>query len=285
MANEVRLCPRSTGNEPSVATQAAHGDAVGSRAGPRRSAPTAAHGRRANPSAAASTASSTVSTVGGAASRAGPWPRRAARPGCARGAPARRGAASATGTVSFAPESRRTSVTTPAARSRGPTSTRTGTPFSSQSTTRRPKLTGRCGRRARTRTPTPSSSRGESLGGLAGAVLVPDEQHDDLDGREAGRDPQAGVVAVAHDQAADHPGRRRPTTSSSTYSSVADSRRGTGSRTPWRSSGPSSWLVPICSALPSPIIASTRQRVDRAGEPLAGGLAAGQHRDGEHVRP
>ena len=36
--------------------------------------------------------------------------------------------------------SRRTSVTSPWARSRGPTSTRTGTPFSSQSVTRRPKL-------------------------------------------------------------------------------------------------------------------------------------------------
>ena len=42
--------------------------------------------------------------------------------------------------VNFSPLSRRTTVTTPWARSRGPTSTRSGTPLISQSVTRRPKL-------------------------------------------------------------------------------------------------------------------------------------------------
>ena len=46
---------------------------------------------------------------------------------------------------------------------------------------------------------------------------------------------------------------------------------------------PSSWLVPICSALPSPIIASQRERVDGAGEALLRGLAADDHGHGEHV--
>ena len=45
----------------------------------------------------------------------------------------------AAGTGSLPRTSRRTTVTTPSFRSRGPISTRTGTPFSSQSVTRRPK--------------------------------------------------------------------------------------------------------------------------------------------------
>ena len=45
----------------------------------------------------------------------------------------------AAGTGSLPRRSRRTTVTTPSLRSRGPISTRTGTPFSSQSVTRRPK--------------------------------------------------------------------------------------------------------------------------------------------------
>ena len=51
-------------------------------------------------------------------------------------------------------------------------------------------------RRARRARRRPSSSRASAFGGLAGAVLVADEQHHDLDRREAGRDAQAGVVAV-----------------------------------------------------------------------------------------
>ncbi len=46
---------------------------------------------------------------------------------------------------------------------------------------------------------------------------------------------------------------------------------------------PSSWLVPICSALPSPIMASHVRVLMAPGEPLAGGLAADDDRHGQHV--
>ena len=46
---------------------------------------------------------------------------------------------------------------------------------------------------------------------------------------------------------------------------------------------PSSWLVPICSALPSPIIPSQVQVRVGPGEPLAGGLVPGE--DGQPSTP
>ena len=137
-----------------------------------------------------------------------------------------------------APASRR-----PAARSRGPTSTRTGTPCSSQSVdpATEADLGGR--RRARTRTPAAGQLGGQLLGGRAGALLVPDEQHDDLGRREPRRQPQAGVVAVGHDQAAHHPGATRPRTSAR-RTPARPSRWSTASRRPWRSSGPARGSCP-----------------------------------------
>ena len=46
---------------------------------------------------------------------------------------------------------------------------------------------------------------------------------------------------------------------------------------------PSSWLVPICRALPSRIIAFQRKGVRRSGEALASGLAAEHHWHREHL--
>ena len=174
------------------------------------SAPTAAHGRRANPSAAASTASSTVvdrrwcdaSSRPVASARSSPWMCSRQRQHARRRLGDRHRVLGSR--VSPGERDRH-----PTARSRGPTSTRTGTPFSSQSTTRRPN-----DRSVRVsisvRTSTPLSSRASRSAASRRAVLAPHEQHDDLDRSEPGRDAQPGVVAVAHDQPADHPGGRAP---------------------------------------------------------------------------
>ncbi len=99
--------------------------------------PTAAHGRRAKPSDAASIASSTVVTsrvrasrVASAASYMAFW--------ISSNSVGTLVITSSSGTTIFSDVSRRASVTAPAARSRGPSSTRTGMPFSSASVTRRP---------------------------------------------------------------------------------------------------------------------------------------------------
>ena len=115
--------------------------------------------------------------------------------------------------VRFSPVSRRTRVTRPSARSRGPTSIRTGTPLSSQSVARRPKLVATW---ASSRTCTPAAF--SSAASAAAASPAPSSSRTSSTtawiGREPGGITQAGVVAVGHDQPADHAGghapRRRP---------------------------------------------------------------------------
>ena len=91
----------------------------------------------------------------------------------------------------FSPVSRRTTVTSPLARSRGPTSTRTGMPLSSQSVARRPnEVSVRSSSRdphARRR----RARRRSARAALDDAVLVPDDQDDDLDRAPAAAAPAA----------------------------------------------------------------------------------------------
>ena len=90
-----------------------------------------------------------------------------------------------TATCAFMPVSRRTMVTSPSARSRGPTSSRRGTPFSSQSVARRPNdVSTRSS--SSTRTPASRSSSASRRGRVARTSLVLHEQHDALDRVRAG---------------------------------------------------------------------------------------------------
>ena len=87
------------------------------------------------------------------------------------------------------------------------------------------------------------------------ASFLPSGQMTTCDRGQPRRHDQAVVVGVRHDQAADEPRARRPS-SSPRRTRACPPRSGTSRRTPWRSSGPRKWLVPACSALPSCIIAS-----------------------------
>ena len=179
------------------------------RAWPRPPGPASAHGIRAQPPAtAASAASSMVAHVG----RYGTRGARATRcSSCAWSSSSTLGSSSASASIrtgSLPPGMRRASIAVPASRSRGPISMRTGTPLSSQSTARRPKGVSV---RSSTWTRRPAAfSRSPISRTLATRLVALDRHDDDLDGRQPRRDPQAVVVAVRHDQAADHAGRGAP---------------------------------------------------------------------------
>ena len=131
----------------------------------------------------------------------------------------------------------------PSARSRGPTSTRTGTPLSSQSTARRPKddlhpvvqpdpVAGGAqlvDQRSAAARGVPSSSRTRTT-----TTWI---------GRQPGRQAQPGVVAVGHDQRADQAGRGAPRGLPDVLLLARCPRR-TGCRRPWRSSGPARGWCP-----------------------------------------
>ncbi len=92
------------------------------------------------------------------------------------------------------------------------------------------------GRRARPgRRPRPAR-RPSAPAALDDGVVVADGHHHDLDGGQLRRDAQPGVVAVAHDQAADHAGGDAPR-GGPARAAGRRRRRGTGCRRPWRSSG------------------------------------------------
>ena len=141
-----------SGSEPSARSEAAHGHpAAASSASP--SAPTVSHAMRAQPGAGGFARVVERGRRRRCARRDVRWPRRAARPagGRARRRTAATTPSSATGAFVAAAVMRRTSVATPSARSRGPTSSRTGTPLSSQSVARRPIDTSARRRAARAR--------------------------------------------------------------------------------------------------------------------------------------
>ena len=244
--------------------QAAHADAVLGRAGRSPSAPTAPHGMRAKPVVRRPRRPPRPSPRR-PCGRRGRRVRLGQQPGLHRGeqggdhgcATPASGHGAACSRVS-----RRTTVTTPSARSRGPTSMRTGTPLSSQSVARRPKLDvdavvelARARRRRASSSAQPRRRVDHAARRRAPRARRPGR-------RERGRHAQPVVVAVGHDQPADHAGRRRPTTSSSS-AAACRRRRGTSMSKAVAKFWPSSWLVPICSALPSRIIASQVMRVDR----------------------
>ena len=191
--------------------QAAHGDARAPGGGPRRRRP-----------AAPPTASGRTRRPPPRRPRRRWRRRRCGRPAlCGRGrqqvvldgleqAGHARGHRARRGTAAFVPTSRRTTVTTPSARSRGPTSMRTGTPFSSQSTDA-PAEADVDPASSSTRTP-----GGVELGGQPRGrrrrrrPSALHEHHDDLRRGQPGRQPQAGVVAVAMIRPPDHAGRHAP---------------------------------------------------------------------------
>ena len=222
-----------------------------SRASP--AAPTAAHGRRANPVRAASAASATDVDVGVRSSRrrvaaasiaactVGEQP--AARPRQARRAPA----------AVFSPVSRRTSVTCPAARSRGPSSTRSGAPLISHSVTRRPN-----DRPSRGVDPHPHARAAQRLRHLLGDV------QSEASARTGNTTTCAGATAGGTSRPASSPCPMisPPTIRVDEPHDVvqANSRSPDGSRKSIPNARakfcPSSWLVASCRALPSPIMAS-----------------------------
>jgi hypothetical protein len=111
--------------------------------------------------------------------------------------------------------------------------------------------------------------------GLAHALAVLDDQDEDLNGREPRRHPQAVVVAVAHDQAADHPGGRAP----GRLPGVLAAALGGGELHVERLGEVLAQLV-AGAHLQRLAVAHhplAGEGVDRAGEPLAGGLATHQH--------
>ena len=170
--------------------------------------PPAATAMRANPEALASIASATSAARTVRASRNARASSSSAAWAASRATPTAP-ASGASVIWTLLRSSRRTSVTSPWARSRGPTSIRTGTPFSSQSVTRRPKLVPtRSSRRARM--PAATGRRGWRRRRPPHAVAVADHADDGLDVGDGGRHPQAVVVAVGHDQPADHAGGRPP---------------------------------------------------------------------------
>ena len=178
--------------------------------------------------------------------------RRTGSPARRRARRARRPRRPATATFVLSPVSRRTTVTLPSARSRGPTSTRTGMPFSSWSTERRPNATStrsssltRTSREflstsARAASPAPSSSRTTTMTHCVGAS-------------EGGK-PQPAVVAVAHDESAEQCASRAPRRLPHVVGAAVGGRE----RRVERAAEVLTELVqvPICSALPSPIIPS-----------------------------
>ena len=171
-------------------------------------------------------------------------------------------------------------VTTPSATSRGPTSRRTGTPFSSQSTERRPKLRSTRSSSS-TRTPQALELGGQLRGDRAGVAVGLDEHHDDLGRGEAGRHPQAGVVAVAHDQAADHPRRHAPRRRPAQLLLPAGVQV-------LDLEGPGEVLAQLVAGAHLQGLAVAHHRlagegVDGAGEALPAGLAALEHGDREHL--
>ena len=120
---------------------------------------------------------------------------------------------SAIGTNDLARPSRLTQQTDPFSRSFGPSSMRSGTPSSSHSLNLKP---GERLSRASSLTATPAFlsaaldvlGRGQDLVDRIGAL--PDRHDDDLDRGEAGREDEAVVVAVRHDDRAHQTGRNAP---------------------------------------------------------------------------
>ena len=173
---------------------------------------------------------------------------------------------------SFSPPSRSARVTAPAARSLGPSSRRTGTPRSSHSLNLKPGE--RCGRSS-TRTRTPSAPRRPaSVGGRLpdghGVGLPADRDDDHLVRGEPRGQHEAPVVPVGHDQPADDPGAHPPRGGVAVLEDPLGAREGDvegpGEVRPEEVGG---------AGLEGPPVADHRlqgERVDRAGEALAGGL-------------
>ena len=205
----------------------------------------------------------------------------AGRPGWSSSRPGTPATTASTATADFDPSSRRTTVTMPWARSRGPTSMRTGTPRSSQSVTRRPKL---CSVAASSwaRMPAAAQLGGEPLGHLAGAVLAPHEHHDHLRRRQpwaASRRPLSSPWAMIS------PPIMRVLTPHDvchTYSWLPGLRRelrpeDLGEVLPELVAGAHLQGLPVAHHR------LAGEGVDGAGEALVGRLAAGQHGHGQHV--
>ena len=183
----------------------------------------------------------------------------------------------------FPEVSRRATTTVPSARSRGPSSTRTGTPLSSHSVARRPNaMSTRSSRR--TRTPPDSGGRPPSGGRPRDdrpVVVVTHDQHHHLHGRQPGGHPQPGVVTVAHDQPAHHAGRGTPGRGPAVCWLPSESRYSDAE-------GPGEVLAQLVAGahLQGLAVAHhglTGQGVGGTGEALLGDLAPDVHGQGQHV--
>jgi len=145
---------------------------------------------------------------------------------------------------------------------------------------RRPKLMSVC---------SSSTARNPGVAKLADDLVRPgsdlravlDDQDEDLDWSEPGRYPQPGVVAVTHDQPADHAGGHTP-------GGLPDVRPLTGGGQVLHVEGPGEVLTEFVAGAHLQRLAVTHhrfagQRVDRTREPLPSGLASLDNRDRQHT--
>ena len=174
-------------------------------------------------------------------------------------------------------------MTLPSARSRGPTSTRTGTPLSSQSTLRRPKLVSVRSSR-RTRWPAARSSAEMRVGRRPHLGVVLDDHHDHLRRRQR----RAAGAGRSRRRA---PSRARPTSRVETphdvchtYSVVPDAFEKVMSK------GRGEVLAELVAGSHLQRLAVAhhpfaRPRPVGAGKALARRLVAREHRDAQARRP
>ena len=240
---------------------------------------------RAQPLAAASRASSSVDDVDGARRRAARSPRRAARPagGRARRRPRRRPPSSGDRDLALlaagdAAHQRGHAVGEIARTDLEPHGHALELPVGGAPAHRDVGRASSCAR-----TPAARSSSVIARATRDDVALVAHHEHDDLMGARRGgtRRPSSSPCAMIS------PPTMRVDTPHDVVHAVCCAPVSSRNSMPNARAKfcPSSWLVPICSALPSPIIPSHVNVAVGAGEPLARGLDARRRRASRARRP